>query len=131
LNAKTGQRYRLLSEAEWEYVARAGTRTKYSWGNEFVATKAANGSETEPVGNYAPNAFGLWAMHGSVREWVEDCYNGNYTGAPTDGSAWTNGACSLRILRGGWLSSPWGRFANGSGYLFVNWGFRVARTLSP
>jgi len=137
LNAKTSQRYRLLSEAEWEYVARAGTTTKYHWGNEFDATKVTEGSATKPVGNYAPNAFGLYDMLGNVREWVEDCWHGRYYAAPNDGGAWTTGDCSRRVLRGG----SWGgrprllraavRSRFGSGNRFSgNFGFRVARTLS-
>ena len=89
----------------------------------------------KPVSNYAPNAFGLYDMHGNVWEWVEDCWNGNYTGAPTDGSAWTNGDCSLRALRGGsWSNREQLRAADRSrrptGFLFDYNGFRVARTLS-
>ena len=68
LKEKIGHRYRLLSKAEWEYVARAGTETKYSWGNEFDAAKVPNGYETAPVGNYAPNAFGLYDINGNVWE---------------------------------------------------------------
>ena len=141
LSAKTGQSYRLLSEAEWEYVARAGTGTKYSWGNQFDSAKANNNeSTTRPVGSYEPNGFGLYDVHGNVWEWVEDCWHDGYQGAPTDGSAWTSGGdCSLRVRRGGSGSnSPWDRRAANRSWLgagdrkddYVN-GFRVARTLSP
>ena len=140
LSAKTGQSYRLLSEAEWEYVARAGTGTKYSWGNQFDSAKANNnGSTTRPVGSYEPNGFGLYDVHGNVLEWVEDCWHDDYNGAPTDGSAWTSGSdCSRRVLRGGaWYYNP-----GALGAAYRSWlgtgdrdddrvGFRLARTLSP
>ena len=133
----TGQPYRLLSETEWEYAARAGTTTPYSWGDAFDATKANNDKgRTVPVGAYKPNAFGLHDMHGNVWEWVEDCWNGDYKSAPGDSAARTSGDCSRHVLRGGsWYSGPlvlrsavrdWHR----SDYrLNVN-GFRVARVLS-
>ncbi len=136
LSAKTGNDYRLLSEAEWEYVARAGTRTKYHWGDAFSASKAARGASPEPVGRYEPNAFGLHDMLGNLWEWTEDCWNKSYTGSPADGSAWLSGSCSRRVLRGGsWGIRPgslraalrsWLGTGNRSSYL----GFRVARTLS-
>jgi formylglycine-generating enzyme required for sulfatase activity len=138
LTSRTGQQYRLLSEAEWEYAARAGTTTEYHWGNVFNVSKAvSNGLATEPVGSYAPNAFGLYDMHANVWEWVEDCRNENYAGAPTDGSAWTNGIChwSRRVLRGGswgfWASTmrAANRAGDGLGERHSD-GFRVARTLS-
>ncbi|MBT5527205.1 MAG: SUMF1/EgtB/PvdO family nonheme iron enzyme [Rhodospirillaceae bacterium] len=91
LRNKTGKDYRLLSEAEWEYVVRAGTTTQYHWGDNFDGGKVAKGSVTEPVGRYAPNAFGLYDMHGNVWEWVEDCLHDGYAGAPSDGSAWISG----------------------------------------
>ncbi|MCZ6466916.1 MAG: formylglycine-generating enzyme family protein [Alphaproteobacteria bacterium] len=110
LSRKTGKTYRLLSEAEWEYAARAGTRTIFPWGNA-VGSGYANcdgcGSAwddhlTAPVGSFAPNGFGLHDMHGNVYEWVEDCWHSGYEGAPSDGSAWTSGGvCQVRILRGG------------------------------
>jgi formylglycine-generating enzyme required for sulfatase activity len=144
LTSRTGRQYRLLSEAEWEYVARAGTTTKYHWGNVFSASKAVSMetvvgmTETLPVGSYAPNAFGLYDMHGNVWEWVEDCWNKSYTGSPTDGSAWTSGDCNSRVLRGGsWGNGPWElraayRLRDGIGMGRNNYyfGFRVARTLS-
>jgi formylglycine-generating enzyme required for sulfatase activity len=99
LSKMTGKPYRLLSEAEYEYAARAGTPTAYPWGDEIGKGNAnCNGcdsmsasSETAPVGSFAPNWFGLYDMVGNVWEWVEDCMHENYNGAPTDGSAWIEG----------------------------------------
>ena len=120
LSAQTGKPYRLPSEAEWEYAARAGTRTRYSWGDEINCGQARYGRHpdsklfpvgecsnsfdgTVPVGSFAANAFGLYDMHGNVWEWVEDCWHDNYEGAPTDGRAWTSGCGSgvRAVLRGG------------------------------
>ena len=145
LSSQTGAEYRLPSEAEWEYAARAGTATKYSWGNEIGSNRAnCYGGEcgdqweyTAPVGSFAPNGFGLYDMHGNVREWVEDCWNDSYSGAPSDGSAWLRGDCAKRVLRGGsWFSYPWnlraayrGGYTTGLRYDYL--GFRVARTLTP
>jgi formylglycine-generating enzyme required for sulfatase activity len=156
LSRRQGQRYRLLSEAEWEYVARAGSGSKYSFGNDKGALcghgNGADGStsfswrngacddgyseQTAPVGSFKANNFGLHDIHGNVWEWVADCWHGSYQGAPTNGSAWTSGGnCSRRVLRGGsWLSYPWYlRVADRSwggtgGRVSVN-GFRVARTV--
>jgi formylglycine-generating enzyme required for sulfatase activity len=94
LSGKTGQSYRLPSEAEWEYVARAGTTTRYAFGDEIVAKEANFGStigKTTAVGAYPPNRWGLFDMHGNVLEWVEDVYHDGYKGAPSDGTAWTDG----------------------------------------
>ena len=141
----TGRPYRLLTEAEWEYAARAGTTTAYPWGDEigggnaickFCGSKWDN-LETSPVGSLKPNAFGLYDMAGNVWQWVQDCYHGNYNGAPTDGSAWTGGDCSRRGVRGGsWHSYPQsvraanrGRLASGVRYNDV--GVRVGRALAP
>jgi formylglycine-generating enzyme required for sulfatase activity len=148
LSRKTGRNYRLLTEAEWEYVARAGTTTAFSFGStltpqqanyhteEFYADHpaAVSRGQTVPVGSYAPNAFGVYDVHGNVWEWTEDCWNANYSGAPTNGSAWVAGDCFLRVLRGGsWSSGPWAlRSAFRS--LFIassrstDYGFRLART---
>ena len=98
LNRKTGQHYRLPSEAEWEYAARAGTTTRFSTGD--FTTFAYFPGETEPVASFAANPFGLYDMHGNIGEWTQDCWNGSYNGAPTDGSAWTSGDCSRRAVRG-------------------------------
>ena len=115
LSAQTGKRYRLPSEAEWEYAARAGTTTRYSWGDSITCTQANYGRNnsgcslstnlnlrrTVPVGRYAANPFGLYDMHGNVNEWVQDCYVGTYNGAPTDGSARTCGRSPNATFRGG------------------------------
>ena len=112
LNQKIGGNYRLPSEAEWEYACRGGGRQqKYCGGNnnpESLAWYDANsGYKTHPVGQKQPNALGLYDMSGNLREWVEDCWNGSYSGAPADGSAWTRGDCHSRVNRGGsWYNHP-------------------------
>ena len=145
LSSQTGQTYRLLAEAEWEYAARAGSTTKYSWGNDIGRNRAnCNGcgsqwddSRTAPVGSFGANAFGLHDMHGNVYEWVEDCWNDSYSGAPSNGDAWLRGNCERRVLRGGsWGFLPWylrsaNRSRGASGLRFDDVGFRVARTLTP
>ena len=109
--ARAGKTYQLLSEAEWEYAARAGTTTRYWWGNDLPTPEQANfginvGKTTE-VGSYPANPWGLYDMNGNVWEWVEDCWHESYQGAPSDGSAWTSGDCSRRVLRGGsWSGRP-------------------------
>ena len=138
LSNKTGKRYRLLSEAEWEYVARAGTKTPFHFGMT-ISTDQANynrnyRARTVEAGVFPPNGYGLHDVHGNVDEWVQDCWNDSYLGAPTDGSAWTSGDCSGRVLRGGsWDSKHrnlhladrnWGPTNNRS----IRTGFRVART---
>ncbi len=108
LSAKTSQTYRLPSEAEWEYAARAGTSSKYSWGNK-IGNEKANcrdcakeiSHQTYPVGSFKPNPFGLYDVHGNVWEWVQDCWNPDYTGAPTDGSARQTDNCRKRVTRSG------------------------------
>ena len=145
LSGETGEAYRLLSEAEWEYVARAGTTTRYHWGDD-IGRNLANcdgcGSRwddelTSPVGSFGANAFGLYDVHGNVEEWVEDCWNDSYAGAPRDGSAWMSGYCSLHVLRGGsWYYLPRVlRAANrswiDSGIRYDHVGFRVARPFTP
>jgi formylglycine-generating enzyme required for sulfatase activity len=139
----TGQPYRLLTEAEWEYAARAGATTAYYWGGE-IGKENANcnncGSEwdnrqTSPVGSFKPNAFGLYDMAGNVWQWVQDCYHGDYEEAPTDGSAWTSGDCSNRVVRGGsWNYSPQllrsaNRIRSATDGRNNSLGFRVGRTL--
>jgi formylglycine-generating enzyme required for sulfatase activity len=142
LSKKTGKPYRLLSEAEYEYAARAGTTTAYPWGNEIGKNNAnCNGCgsqwdvrQTAPVGSFAPNQFGLYDMVGNVQERTEDCWHNDYNGAPTDGSAWTSGDCSVRVIRGGsWGSAPYdlrsaARYANGKRE-DDDGGIRVGRTL--
>ena len=144
LSAQTGAKYRLPSEAEWEYAARAGRTTKYHWGNE-VGANLANcyddcGDQweyTATVGSFRPNGFGLHDMHGNVWEWVQDCWNYGYAGAPSDGAAWLTGDCSRRVLRGGsWHYVPLAlraavRDRNSAGNRYDDVGFRVARTLAP
>ena len=149
LRQGTGHEYRLLSEAEWEYVARAGTTTPFHTGSTIATSQAnydgnytyGNGrtgeyrKKTVLVGSFNANTFGLYDVHGNVWEWVEDCWNDSYRGAPSDGSAWERGDCRRRVLRGGsWSSRPWNlRFAYRSRYdpgvRFYKFGFRVARTL--
>ena len=108
LSRTTGQRYRLLSESEWEYAARAGTTTPLHTGSRITTAQANfSGNQTVPVGRFGANLFGLHDMHGNVWEWVEDCWNRSYAGAPSDGSAWRSGECSRRVLRGGsWVLGP-------------------------
>jgi formylglycine-generating enzyme required for sulfatase activity len=110
LSAASGKTYRLLSEAEWEYMARAGTTSKYPWGDGISMGQARYGSANDgpvPVGSFSPNAFGVYDTAGNISEWVEDCFHTPYTGAPTDGSAWTQvdeelgDTCTARHTRGG------------------------------
>lgn len=113
LSENTGKSYRLPSEAEWEYATRAGTTTDFSWGNSIDCTKANYGAvkcestKTLEVGSYSPNPWGLYDMQGNAFEWVQDCWNGTYLGAPADGSAWLTGSCEDRGMRGGsWSDGP-------------------------
>ena len=145
LSAKTGKPYRLLSESEWEYAARAGSSTRYSWGDGIGRNRANcdgcgsrwDSERTSPVGSFAANGFGMHDMHGNVREWVEDCWNKSYDGAPKGGSAWLAGDCGERVRRGGsWLYEPRAlraafRGRNLSENRSNGTGFRVARTLTP
>ena len=150
LSSRTGEQYRLLSESEWEYVARAGTTTPFHTG-ETISTELANFNgeltygdgysgiyrrQTIPVGSFPANGFGLHDVHGNVWEWVEDCWNAGYEGAPRDGSAWGSAQCGRRVVRGGaWYYEPrllrsayrsW-NFAGNRSSEFG--GFRVARTI--
>ena len=116
LSLRTGYAYRLPSEAEWEYSARAGTAAPYWWGDEVGRNNAScngcggpwDGRQPAPAGSFAANGFGLSDMHGSMWEWVEDCWHPGYAGAPSGGEAWLTD-CSLgsRVLRGGgWIGIP-------------------------
>ncbi len=152
LSEMTGKRYRLLTEAEYEYATRAGTQTAYPWGDD-IGNNNANcdscGSQWDNrqsalVGSFAPNSFNLYDMVGNVMQWVEDCYFPSYEvqtpqgtlKAPTDGSAWIGGNCSGRVVRGGsWRQSPeYIRSANRDRRAFDarggQFGLRVARTLA-
>ncbi len=133
---ETGQRYRLPSEAEWEYAARAGTTTRYSVGDEITEKDANFGmklGKTTEVGAYLANPWALYDMHGNVWEWCEDAWHGSYQGAPVDASAWTDRAGAERVLRGGsWHNSARfvrsaSRFANDPGHRGRYIGFRCAR----
>jgi formylglycine-generating enzyme required for sulfatase activity len=133
----TGKPYRLLTEAEYEYAARGGTRTDYPSGGANCKGCGSqwDSKQTAPVGSFAANGFGLYDMAGNVWEWTEDCYHDSYKGAPADGSAWTGGDCGNRVERGGsWFLTPdYLRFPSrnrlATGYRDDNLGFRVARTL--
>ncbi|MBN8454295.1 formylglycine-generating enzyme family protein [Accumulibacter sp.] len=143
LTRKTGKGYRLLSEAEWEYAARARSTTAYPWGHDKGTIRANfrySGSQwsdrlTAPVGSFAPNGFGLYDMIGNVWEWTQDCWNGSYQGAPSDGLAWLTGDCGRRVVRGG----CWNRHPEVARAAYRTWlepglrtdilGFRLARTL--
>jgi formylglycine-generating enzyme required for sulfatase activity len=132
-------RYRLLSEAEWEYIARAGTETEYHFGAALSKSQAryfvAGVNGTSPVGVYPSNSFGIHDVHGNVSEWVQDCWINTYTGAPADGSSWTSRGCGVQVLRGGsWHDNPRSlrsssRYRLRANYRFPYNGFRVARTL--
>ena len=158
LSEKTGKSYRLPSESEWEYAARAGTTAARYWGagsdaqckyangadaaaksrfNEWTVARCDDGAiQTALAGSYKANGFGLFDMLGNVAEWVEDCWHDDYSGAPSDGTAWTvGGDCRVRVLRGGsWGSDPpllrsaaRGRAITEFGESVI--GFRMARTL--
>jgi formylglycine-generating enzyme required for sulfatase activity len=146
LSLMTGQPYRLLSEAEWEYVARAGTTTAYPWGDEIGKGNANckqcgskwDGRESSPVGSFKPNAFGLYDMQGNVFQFVADCFYESHIGASADGSARTSANCKRRGVRGGsWYDdSDYLRSANRSrvdafGVRDDELGFRIARSLRP
>jgi formylglycine-generating enzyme required for sulfatase activity len=148
----TGKSYRLLSEAESEYVARAGTTTPFWWGSSITPEQANyNGTyvyagggskgeyraKTVPANSFKPNRWGIYQAHGNVWSWVEDCWHDTYNEAPVDGSRWTSGDCSRRVLRGGcWSNSPRSLRAADRHRIVLDVrvddvGFRLARTLNP
>jgi formylglycine-generating enzyme required for sulfatase activity len=151
LSRKTGKPYRLLSEAEHEYVTRAGTTTPFWWGTTISSQQAnydgnstyGDGptgeyrAQTLPVDSFSMNPWGLYQVHGNVTELTQDCWNTNFIGAPSDGSAWTSGDCEVRVRRGG----SWRGFPANVRAAHRNWdstdqrtsitGFRVARNLAP
>lgn len=152
LNSKVpGTPYRLLSEAEWEYMARAGITTTFIWGSEFggghanfFATESLEYDEEEvdrlplkplPVDSYQPNNFGVYNAFGNIWEWVEDCWHENYEGAPADGSTWLSGDANERVIRGGSWFSPFtamrtfSRRSKPVSEQSNQLGFRVAKTL--
>ena len=157
LSRETGEAYRLLSEAEWEYVARAGTETARYWGESPSGQcRYANGADAmaleqnpdwgtatcsdghagpAPVGSYEANAFGLHDVLSNVWEWTQDCWNERYAGGPVDGTAWASGDCSTRVSRGGGWDNGSERLRSASrsrdpvGERYNTGGFRVARSL--
>jgi formylglycine-generating enzyme required for sulfatase activity len=146
LSKKTGKAYRLLSEAEYEYAARAGAATPFLWGSSITTDEAnykgnsvnvggAKGeyrAKTVRVKSFNANPWGLYQVHGNAWSWVEDCANDTYDGAPSDGSAWTRPDCSARVLRGGsWDENPEDLAAASRSYNIPegrmnDWSFRVA-----
>lgn len=151
LNKLTGRHYRLPSEAEWEYAARAGTNSEYAWGDTASCEQArfdggpasvcskqtAKNRGTLPAKQFNANAWGLFDMHGNTWEWVEDCWHPNYDGAPVDGSAWVQGNCAIRVLRGGAWDYPATAMRAANRYYFEyktrrdNYGFRLALSIKP
>jgi formylglycine-generating enzyme required for sulfatase activity len=154
LSNKTGQTYRLPSEAEWEYAARAGTTTPSSFETDLTSATDANVlrlapgqtahaallnvslvGRTVPVGSYTPNPWGLYDVHGNVAEFTADCWNRDYDGAPTNGTARIDGDCEQRAFRGGsWVTAPHttrSAFRDNNPQLrFIDQGFRVVRELN-
>ena len=142
LSRTTAKRYRLPTEAEWEYAARAGTPANFSWGRDVGANNAncedcspTPARRTVPVGSFRPNGFGLYDTSGNVAEWVQDCWNDNYRNAPKDGAVWTTGQCGQRVLRGGSFASRSNQIRSGSRFrydrdvrYYAN-GFRILREL--
>ena len=151
ITKKTGQPYRMLSESEWEYVARAGTNTPFFTG-QTIRTDQANyrgaksgafgrknvfRGKTVKVGSFEPNQYGLHDVSGNVWEWVQDCWNEDYRGAPKNGSAWEVGDCDVRVIRGGSFGDYTAevrsavRYRVNSKERTMAIGFRIARSLDP
>lgn len=152
LSKETGKPYRLLSEAEWEYAARAGTSSARPWGQSASHDHANTGADqccapfasgrdrwlhTSPAGSFPPNAFGLSDMLGNVWQWVEDCASNDYANAPANGGARHADPCDLHVVRGGsWFHPPEmarsaSRVADRADFRVGDIGFRVAQTLTP
>ena len=143
LSTESGQSYRLSSEAEWEYAARAGSDTTFAWGFDvgeknahcFDCKTGLNPRESTRIGRFKPNAFGLHDAAGNVFEWVHDCYHPTYDGAPTDGAVWEGGDCAYRVARGGAYTTtsksvrPAKRTKFKSRAVYDSVGIRVARDL--
>jgi len=139
--AESTNKYRIPSEAEWEYACRAGTETRYSFGddesklNGYAWYAENSGRKTRPIGRKQPNSWGLYDMHGNVWEWVQDKWHKNYNDSPFDGKAWEDGDGSLRVSRGGsWYCGAEscrsaGRFGREPESRFGNLGFRLLRKL--
>jgi formylglycine-generating enzyme required for sulfatase activity len=145
LSEKTNKHYRLPSEAEWEYAARAGSNTVYFWGNEIGHDKANcdgcgsdwDDKKTAPVAQFESNQLGLFDMHGNVWEWVQDCHRNSYNETPKDGTAVTQHPCTQRVLRGGsWFNKPSdlraaARYGSDPNRRRGHFGFRIAQDLEP
>ena len=145
LSGAMKQRYRLLSEAEWEYVARTGTKTVRPWGdaigNNFTDCNGCgsrwDGQRPAPTSSFSVNRFGLYDLLGNAAEWVEDCWHKDYRDAPTDGTPWLSGACEFRVIRGGsWVDPPnkirsAARDRDTTTMRSVFVGFRIARDINP
>lgn len=141
ISKTTGKGYRLPTEAEWEYSARAGAPSPFWWGKDAGANHAkcadcgGKPAGTAPTGSFRPNGFGLFDTSGNAAEWVEDCWNPSYKRAPADGTAWMSGDCALRVLRGGsFLDKAAGvstsaRFRYDNDVRYYANGFRLARDL--
>ena len=139
------QRRRLLTEAEWEYAARAGTTTKYSWGDDIGSGNANctgcggqwDGKQTVPVGSFPANPFGQRDMHGNVWQWTQDCWNADYKSGPGTEAPRTTDECILRVVRdGSWNNNPRNlrasnRYRGSADNRSRGGGFRLARTLAP